>query len=67
MNIEHIYFEDASSNPARANEFFVARLQCQINMNIEHIILTKRTFFVFGIATFWRKMTSQTWRQKINS
>ena len=24
-------------------------------MNIEHIILTKRMFFVFGIATFWRE------------
>jgi hypothetical protein len=24
-------------------------------MNIEHIILTNRMFFVFGIATFWRE------------
>ena len=36
-------------------------------MNIEHIILTKRMFFVFGIATFWRhklgakKLTVSYW------
>jgi hypothetical protein len=26
---------------------------CQISMNIEHIVLSNRMFFVFGIATFW--------------
>jgi hypothetical protein len=26
--------EDARSNPAQANEFFVARLQCQNNMKL---------------------------------
>jgi hypothetical protein len=26
----------------------------KFSMNIEHIILTNRMFFVFGIATFWR-------------
>ena len=26
--------EDPSSNPARANEFFVGRLQCQNNMKL---------------------------------
>ena len=26
--------EDASSNPAQADEFFVGRLQCQINMKL---------------------------------
>ena len=31
--------EDASSNPTRANEFFVGRLQCQNNMKL-----------VFGIS-----------------
>ena len=36
-------------------------------MNIEHIIFTKRMFFGFGIATFWRENDVTNLAPKINS
>ena len=37
--------DDASSNPARDNEFFVVLLQCQINMNLFFLYLHKQMYW----------------------
>jgi hypothetical protein len=39
----------------------------KFSMNIEHIILTKRVLLFLELLLFGEKITSQTWRQKINS
>jgi hypothetical protein len=56
--------------PAKAptcfNFFNFHPVSTKYSMNIEHIILTKRMFFVFGIATFWRENDATNLGQKIN-
>jgi hypothetical protein len=34
-------------------------------MNIEHIVLTNRMFFIFGIATFWRNLRHKLGAKKL--
>jgi hypothetical protein len=41
--------------PTCFNFFNFHLISTKFSMNIDHIILTKRIFFVFGIATFWRE------------
>ena len=44
-----------AKTPICFNFFNFHLVSSKFSMNIEHIILTKRMFFVFGIATFWRE------------
>ena len=44
-----------AKTPICFNFFNFHPVSSKFSMNIEHIILTNRMFFVFGIATFWRE------------
>ena len=44
-----------AKTPICFNFFNFHPVSSKFSMNIKHIIRTKRMFFVFGIATFWRE------------
>jgi hypothetical protein len=44
-----------AKTPICFNFFNFHLVSSKFSMNIEHIIHTKRMFFVFGIATFWQE------------
>ena len=53
------YVKEGCNTPVKKNNKMLQLLNfhsvsTKFSMNIEHIILTNRVFFVFGIATFWR-------------
>jgi hypothetical protein len=50
-----LHCKKLAKTPTCFNFFNFHPISSKFSMNIDNVILTKRMFFVFEIATFWRE------------